>query len=336
MHRMLWIPLLMLAAGCGSPSFLLTPVANTNELREDQLEGGKGFSPGKILIIPIEGTLSNSRSEGLLQPTENPMSLFAQQLVKAEADPSIKAIVFRVNSPGGTVTASDAMYELIKRYKSRTKVPVVASIQEIGASGAYYVSCAADRIVAQPTSLVGSIGVIFESIQFEGTLQKLGIQTESLKSGSLKDMGSPFRSLKPRERAVMQAMVEDDFTRFTKIVTDNRPVKEKPVADLTEYEKEDYGGTYSGRVFSGDTALQMGLIDQVGLLQDAIITAKKLANAEGAQVVMYMRPYGYGGSIYASNNIPSPRADVMKLQLPGSDSNELLPAGIYYLWRPGL
>jgi protease-4 len=335
MHRMLWIPLLMLAAGCGSPSFLLTPVANTNELNEQQLQPGRGFSPGKILIIPIEGTLSNSRSEGLLQPTENPMSLFAQQLAKAELDSSIRAIVLRVNSPGGTVTASDAMYELIKRYKARTKVPIVASVQEVGASGAYYVSCAADRIVAQPTSLVGSIGVIFESIQFEGTLQKLGITTESVKTGSLKDMGSPFRALKPNERAVIKAMVEEDFKRFVRIVNDNRPLKEKPVADLTEYEKEEYGGTYSGRVFSGDKSLELGLIDQVGLLQDAIDTAKKLADAQSAQVVMYIRPYGYGGSIYASNNIPAPRADAMKLQLPGSDSNEFLPAGIYYLWRPG-
>src|SRR5581483_7053812 len=110
MHRMLWIPLLFLAAGCGSPSFLLTPVANTNELNEQQLSAGHGFSPGKILIIPLEGALSNSRSQGLLQPTENPMSLFVQQLDKAETDPSIKAVVIRVNSPGGTVTASDAMY----------------------------------------------------------------------------------------------------------------------------------------------------------------------------------------------------------------------------------
>ena len=336
MHRMLWICLVMIAAGCGSPSFLLTPVANTNELNEQELQAGKGFSPGKILIIPVEGTLSNSRSEGLLQPTENPMSLFAQQLAKAETDSSIKAVVLRVNSPGGTVTASDAMYELVKRYKAKAKVPVVASIQEVGASGAYYVSCAADRIFAQPTSLVGSIGVIFESIQFEGTLQKLGIATEMVKTGSLKDMGSPFRSLKPRERAVMKAMIEDDFTRFIKTVTDNRNVKEKPVADLSEYEKEEYGGLYSGRVFSGDRALELGLIDQVGLLQDAIDTAKKLSGAEGAQVVMYIRPYGYGGSIYASNTVPAPRADVMRVQFPGSDSNEFLPAGFYYLWRPGL
>jgi protease-4 len=335
MHRMLWIALLSLAAGCGSPSFLLTPVANTNELKEDPVQPGHGFSHGKIVIIPVEGTLSNSRSEGLLQPTENAMSLFAQELAKAESDSSVKAIVLRVNSPGGTVTASDAMYQLIKRFKARTKIPVVAAAQEVAASGAYYVSCAADRIVAQPTSLVGSIGVIFESIQFEGTLQKLGIQTESVKSGSLKDMGSPFRPLKLREREVMQAMVEEDFARFIKIVNDNRHIKERPAADLTDYEKESYGGTYSGRVFSGDRARELGLIDDLGLLEDAIDIARDLAHAKGAEVVMYIRPYGYGGSIYASNNVPAPRADVMKLELPGANASGILPAGFYYLWQPG-
>jgi len=332
---MLWIALLVsLSAGCGSPSFLLTPVANTNELSEDKVQAGHGFSPGKIVIIPIEGTLSNARSQGLLQPTENPMSLFAQQLAKAESDSSVKAIVLRVNSPGGTVTASDAIYQLIKRFKARTRIPVVAAAQEVAASGAYYVSCAADRIVAQPTSLVGSIGVIFEATQFEGTLQKLGIQIESVKSGSLKDMGSPFRALKPKEREVMQAMVEEDFARFIKIVTDNRPVKEHPVADLTDYEKSEYGGTYSGRVFSGERAKEMGLVDDLGLLEDAIDIARNLAHAKGAEVVMYVRPYGYGGSIYASNNVPAPRADVMKLEFPGT--SPLLPAGLYYLWQPGL
>jgi protease-4 len=335
MRRMLWIALLSFAAGCGSPSFLLTPVPNTNELKEEQVEPGHGWSNSKVLIIPLEGTLSNERSSGLLQPTENAMSLFTQQLEKAESDPSVKAIVLRVNSPGGTVTASDAMYQLVKRFRARTKIPVIASCQEVAASGAFYVSCAADRIVAQPTSLVGSIGVIFESIQFEGTLSKLGITSDSVKSGSLKDMGSPFRALKPQERAVMQAMVEDDFHRFVKVVNDNRPMTEKPVADFTEYEKEEYGGAYSGRVFSGEVAKQMGMVDDLGLLEDAIKIAKDMAQAPGAQVVMYNRPYGYGGSIYASNNVPAPRADVMRLELPGAEASPFLPAGFYYLWQPG-
>ena len=319
--------------GCGAPSFLVTPVANSNKLEEEQVAPGKGWSPGKVVVIPVEGMLANARAGGLLQATENPLSLFTQQLERAEDDPSVKAVVLRVNSPGGTVSCSDAMYQLIRRYKQRTGRPVVASAQEVDASGAYYVSCAADKIVAQPTSVVGSIGVIFETMEFEGALDKLGIRAGAIKSGNLKDMGSPFRAIRDDERAVMQGMVEEYFTRFIGIVHDNRPVKEEPVADITHYNEASYGGVYSGRVFSGERARELGLIDKTGLLEDAIELAKQLAKAPDAMVVMYQRPYGYGGSVYASNHTPTPRADVMRLELPGA--SELLPSGFYYLWAPG-
>jgi len=325
--------LLTCLIGCGTPSFLITPIQNSNKLDEQELEPGHGFSASKVAIFPIEGTLSNSRGGGILMPTENVLSLFTQQLEKAENDPTVKAVVLRVNSPGGTVTASDAMYQLVKRFKARTGKVVVASAQEVAASGAYYVSCAADKIVAQPTSLVGSIGVIFESLQFEGTLQKLGITSDAVRSGSLKDMGSPFRAMKPEERDVMRGMVEEYFERFVGIVSSSRPVTEHPVADLTKYEESIYGGTYSGRVFSGEKAKELGLVDETGLLEDAIALAKQLAHADNAAVVIYNRPYGYGGSIYASNYVPAPKADVMRLELPGA--TEFIPTGFYYLWMPG-
>ena len=332
--RSLMIGMVLLSvAGCGAPSFLVTPVANSNKLEEEQVEPGKGWSPGKVVIIPVEGMLANARAGGLLQATENPLSLFTQQLERAESDPSVKAVVLRVNSPGGTVSCSDAMYQLVKRYKQRTGRPVVAAAQEVDASGAYYVSCAADKIVAQPTSVVGSIGVIFELMEFEGALDKLGIRAGAIKSGNLKDMGSPFRAIRDDERAVMQGMVEEYFTRFIGIVHENRPVKEAPIEDLAQYNAPSYGGVYSGRVFSGERARELGLIDKTGLLEDAIELAKQLGHAPDAAVVMYQRPYGYGGSVYASSRAPAPRADVMRLELPGA--SELLPSGFYYLWTPG-
>ena len=320
-------------AGCGTPSFLDTPVANSNKLNEEELSGGQGWSPAKVVIIPIDGMIANVRTGGLLQATENSMSLFTQELDKAQSDPSVKAVVLRINSPGGTVSASDAMYQLVKRFKAKTGKVVIASAQEMDASGAYYVSCAADKIVAQPTSLVGSIGVVFETMEFAGALDKLGISSDAIKSGSLKDMGSPFRAAKPEERAVMQSMVEEYFTRFIGIVTANRKVAEQPVANLNSYEVAGYAGTYSGRVFSGNRARELGLVDETGLLEDAIDLAKKMAHVPGAAVVMYTRPYGYGGSIYATNQLPAPKADTMRLELPGA--SEFLPGGFYYLWMPG-
>jgi len=326
--------LLLVGAGCGTPSLLITPIENTNTLEEQTVEPGKGFSPGKVAIIEVEGLLVNARSGGILQPTENKLSLFTQQLDRARNDSGVKAVVLRVNSPGGTVTTSDAMYEMIREFRRTTHKPVVSSIQEVGASGAYYVSCGADRIMAQPTSVVGSVGVIFETIEFSGTLAKLGIVSNDVKSGSLKDMGSPFKPLEPDERAVMQSMVDEYFARFVGVVRSNRPVAEPPAADLTEYRKAAYAGIYSGRVFSGAVAKELGLIDQTGLLKDAINLARSLAGSPGAEAVLYIRPYGYGGSIYAESNIPAPRAQSTQIELPGASS--VLPGGFYYLWRAGL
>jgi protease-4 len=329
--------LLCCAAGCSGTSFLITPVPTVYKLEEIQAEPGKGLFSGKIALIEVEGLLSDSRGGGLLSLSEgeNTLSLFTEELQKAESDSSVKAVVLRVNSPGGTVSGSDAMYEMVRRFKKKTGKPVVASIQEVGASGAYYVSCAADKIVAQPTSVVGSIGVIFESMEFEGTLVKLGIKPVVVKSGTLKDMGSPFKAIQPDEREIMQGMIEEYFGRFIGVVRSNRKITESPEPDLATYGKPPYVGVYSGRVFSGAEGVDLGLIDQTGLLEDAIDLAKTMANASDASVVQYKRPYAYSGSIYSSSDVNPPQAGVTRLQIPGADSLAL-PSGFYYLWRAGL
>ncbi len=307
--------------GCGS-SFVITPVQTTNQLDETTVKSGRWFYPPKIAIVEVEGVLANAKSSTLLGSSENPVSLFAQELDKAADDSDVKAIVLRVNSPGGTVSGSDLMYTMLKNFKAKTHKPVVVSIQEVGASGAYYVSCAADKIYAQPTSLVGSIGVIFETFNLEGTMQKLGVKAEPYKSAAHKDIGSMFREPTDDERKIMQGLVDEYYARFKSIVTTNRPgVLAHDLTILTD-----------GRVFSGDNAQQLGLVDQTGTLEDAIDAAKDLAHEPGAEVVEYKRPYSYGGSIYALNSAPTPRSDVLQLQLP--DSESLLPSGFYYIWRP--
>lgn len=325
---------LAMLAGCGAPSFLVTPVANSNVLEEQYVRAGSGWFAPKIAIIEVEGMLANARTGGLFQATENSLSLFTQELDRAAADPAVKAVVLRVNSPGGTVSASDAMYDMVRRFRQKTGKPVVASIQEVGASGAYYVSCAANKIMAQPTSVVGSVGVIFESLEFSGTLDKIGARAWAITSGPLKDMGSPFKPLQAPERAVMQEMVDEYFTRFVSVVRSNRPVTEAPADDLMYYKKPEYAGIFSGRVFSGDTAKKLGMIDQTGLLPDAIKLAQELSHAPNAAVVMYKRPYAYSGTIYASSRTPSPNAQITNINIPGASS--FVPAGFYFLWRPGI
>lgn len=331
------LALLACAGGCSPPSLLITPVFHANALQEIEVEPGQGWSPDKVAIIEVEGMLINARMDMPLQPGENKLSLFTQQLEQAEKDPKVKAVVLRINSPGGTVMASDTMYQQVRRFREATHKPVIASTQEVAASGAYYVACAADEIVAHPTSVVGSIGVIFQTFNVSGTMQKLGVSADAVKSGENKDMGSPFKNYldergvyqkeqRERERTIMQAMVDEYYRRFVSIVSTHRKLTD-PQALKTATD---------GRVFTGEQALQLGLVDKLGLLSDAIAGAKEKAGTPKARVVMYKRPHGYSGSIYADTTTPSPQANVgsgvavLQLSLPPQVT---LPRGFYYLWQ---
>lgn len=309
-------------AGCSAPSFLVTPVSSSTRLVEEEVQPGRGGA--KVAIIEVEGMLMNARTGGFLQASENPVSLFAQEMDRAARDKNVKAVVLRINSPGGTVTASDLMYEVVTDFRVKSGKPVVASTQEVAASGGYYVACGADQIVAHPTSVVGSIGVIFSTLQFDGLMDKVGVRAESIKSGPLKDMGSPFKALAKDEREVMQTMVDEYHARFVDVVRTRRNVTDPDTLKLAT----------DGRVFSGTRAVQLGLADRSGRLEDALDLARELGHAPGARVVIYKRPYGYGGSIHAHGNGPPARPDVMRLELPGAQ--KVLPGGFYYLWQPGL
>ena len=321
MYKWICIAFLAALAGCGSPSFLITPVKTTADLEEVPLKAGHGWGGGKIVLVSLDGMIANAQTGGLLSPSENPMSLFQQQLDKIADDSDVKGIVLRVNSPGGTVSGSDAIYTVLTRFKRQHKIPVVASTQEVCASGAYYISCAADKIVVQPTSVVGSIGVIFETFDASGTLGMIGVKTDPIKSAVNKDMGSPFKPLGKEEREIMQGMVNEYFDRFKGVVRQHRAIKD-----------EDWTMVTDGRVFSGARAVELGLADQTGLLDDGIDLCKKLAGAPNAKVVTFRRPYAYNGSIYASNSTPTPQSNVLQLQLPGEHA--FLPTGFYYLWQP--
>jgi protease IV len=311
----------LLLGGCSAPSFLVTPVANTYTLEEVQVKEPTRPFADKIALIEVEGMLANARVGGLFQAQENKLSLFTQQMEQAENDPKVRAVVLRVNSPGGTVTCSDTMYQIIKKFREKTHKPVIACAQEVMASGAYYLSTACDQIVAQPTSVVGSVGVIFELFEVDQGLAKLGISANTIKSKPHKDIGSPFREMTPDERAILQATVDEYYHRFIGVVQAKCNITDPQIlAEATD-----------GRVYSGDKAKEVGLIDRVGMLDDAIDLAKEMSKAKDASVVMYKRPYGYSGSIYAETEVPQPQANVLNLPLPEAAT---LPRGFYYMWMP--
>jgi protease-4 len=316
MTRLLMLVLVSSLLGCAPPALLIRPVFDADRLEEITVDRGSG---SKIAVVPVEGMIANTRGFNPLGPGENKLSLLQQQLDRAAGDRSVRAVVLRINSPGGTVTGSDAIYELVRRFREKTGKPIVASVQEVGASGAYYIALASDEIFAQPTSVVGSIGVIFNAVSIEGSLRMLGVRTEAIKSGQMKDMGSPFHNLTNDERVIMQALVDEYFERFESLVAKHRKLEGKKLDAVTD-----------GRVFSGAQGLERGLIDQLGTLDDAIDRARTLASVPKARAVMYRRPYAPGGSVYASAGDVTPRSTQINL----IETDLLMPSGFYYVWRP--
>jgi protease-4 len=210
-------------------------------------------------------------------------------LKKAEDDEHVKAVVLRINSPGGTVTASDIIHHELAGFKERTRRPVVASIIDLGTSGAYYIAQAADRIIAHPTAVTGSIGVIMVQASVQGLLDKIGVQTTEIKSGEKKFMGSPFRPLTPDERKIFQNVIDNMYQQFLSVVGKGRP-------QLTP---EQIRAAADGRIYTAEQAKTLGLIDDIGYLAEAITAAKTAAKLDDARVVIYHQAGDYKNTIYS-------------------------------------
>lgn len=247
-----------------------------------------GTGEGKILVVEISGLISEDRPPGFWERPDL-IARVKEQLTRAADDPDVRALVLRINSPGGTVTASDILYHELKQFREERKIPIVASLMDLGTSGGYYVAAAADKIVAHPSSVTGSLGVIMLTVDTSGLLKKIGVDTTAIASGSKKDMGSPFRPITAEEREIFEGVIHDFFERFVEVIEQGRP-------NLT---RDQITALADGRIFSGSQAKQQGLVDMVGYLQDAVDLAKQEAGLEEARVVMYRRPGEYRQNIYS-------------------------------------
>ncbi|MCE5325776.1 MAG: signal peptide peptidase SppA [Planctomycetaceae bacterium] len=283
----------MMLAGCGpSTGYIVKPVPLDEQLKETVIASDGGWVSDKLAIIDIDGLLMNARSGGLMGSGENPVALFVEKMDKAQDDSRVKSVLLRINSPGGGVTASDIMHQRVLRFrKERPDVKVYAIIEDIGASGAYYVACAAEKIIAHPTSTVGSIGVIVQLVSFSGTLDKLGIEARAITSGKFKDMASPLKPMNKEDQAVIQKLVDDYYNRFVKVVVDGRKGRLSP---------DQVRALADGRVFSADQARENGLVDSLQYMDDAITTIKTAAETPRVKIVMYHRPWGNRQNAYSS------------------------------------
>ncbi len=226
----------------------------------------------KIALIPIQGAITVGNHESLIQPSTASSTKIISYLTQAEKDKSIKAILLEINSPGGTAVASSEIADKI----SSIDKPVVAFIRELGASGAYWIASASDKIVANPLSITGSIGVISSYLEFSDLMEKYGIRYEKLTAGKYKDATTPFRELTDEERNIMQQKLNIIHNEFIKAVNKNRNI------DITQYA--------TGMFYLGTEAKDIGLVDYLGSRELAINITKNLANIKEAELVTYKEP----------------------------------------------
>jgi len=306
----------MLFSGCAFVNVPLIPPPSP--LAEQVLEGD---GARKILLLDISGTITEEeKSGGLLgRATPSLVSVVRESLHKAEKDKDIAGLILRINSPGGTVTASDIIRHDVMAFKKRRNVPVLACIVGTGASGGYYVATAADEITAHPTAITGSIGVILMKFNVEGLMGKIGVEEQTVKSGDKKDIMSPFRRATPEEVKLGQEIIDQLYGRFLDVIM------ERPGNSLT---RDELRTVSDGRVYTAGQALQAKLIDRIGYLDDVIAQLRTAVGDGKARVVSYYRPGNYKGSIYAGM---AERAGLAEA-LGGFDA--FGNSSFMYLWRP--
>ena len=278
MRRLIFISALVVVlflTGCQAPKIRLFPSA-ADPLQEYTLEGKE---KGKVLVISIRGTISDAPKKQFLSTRPSMVQEVVSQLRKAEKDPKIKAVILKVNSPGGSVTASDILYNEILAYKQKTKAKVVVAMMGVAASGGYYISLPADYILAHPTSITGSVGVLFLRPDVAGLMDKIGLGVEVSKTGKNKDMGSPFRQATAEEKQIINDLIDQLGKRFLDRVAEHRKINPDNLKTIS-----------TARIFLADEALKLGMVDSIGYLAEAVSQAKKLANLpQDSKIVVYRR-----------------------------------------------
>lgn len=273
---------------------------------EKTIEAGQASN--KIAVIRIEGIISGESCEKVIK-----------QIKAAKEDKTVKAVIFRTNTPGGGVAASDRIYNEICRFRKETGRPVIAFMETVAASGGYYTSCACDKIIAEPTVITGSIGVIMGHFVLQDLLeQKLGIKPLVIKSGPKKDWPTTFEPVTEEQKMYLSdKLINPTYERFLSIVAEARK-------DLLT--KEQARMLADGSIYNAVEALDCGLIDDIGYIHEAIILAKSLANLTDAKVIEYAEPFSF-------ENFLQPKG-ILKLDMNSLYS--LTAPQLMYVWDPGL
>jgi len=320
-HRPLALALALglLAAGATGCISLDLGGIGRGEMRETVVYGEKG---PKVLLLDIDGEITDSDASGVLGwvLSEGTVSRVRDELDLAEANGDVAAILMRIDSPGGSPAASDAVFRQLRRFKEAHGVPIHAQMMGVAASGGYYVAMAADRVVASPTTITGSIGVLMLGVNIAGLMDKIGVENETLTSGPYKDAGSFLRPMRPEEREQLQSVVDDLYARFLEVVDMGRPaLEDEKLRELAD-----------GRIYSAPQALRAGLVDEVGDIEDTIESMRGQLGAEQIRIVSYHRRRQGPSNVYSRTTVRTP------VEIEPDAVRRIWPRpGFYYLWWPG-
>jgi len=275
----------------------------------------------KILILDVSGLIITSLNPGLFEREGDILSRVYYRLEKAFEDKRVKAVILRLDTPGGEVTASDILYNEILKFKEKTDIPVVGLMMGLATSGGYYVASACDYIIAHPSTITGSIGVISIFPNLQELFAKIGIKVNVIKSGKMKDSGSVFRDLTEEEKKIFQGVIDELYQKFLDVVYQKR----KDSLSLRELKK-----IADGRIYTARQAYDLKLIDEIGYFDSALKKALSLASLKEAKVIAYTYYPKKRTNIYAT-----------KLEKPSlferksfEDMLRSLKSGFYYLWLP--
>jgi len=288
-------------------------------LQEVTVESPKATTQDKIVHIDLDGIITSVEMSGIFADAMPSMSGIKHALEQAVANKNVKAIVLRINSPGGEVTASDILYNAVK--KAAKEKPIVVYMDSMAASGGYYISCGATKIVASETTLTASIGVIIETMNYSELFGKVGLSMNTFTSGAFKDSLSGSRPMRDEEKAYVQNLVTQMYDRFLGIVSEARGVPKETLKNSVA----------DGRVVTGREALEAKLVDQIGYVEDAYALARELGKSADAGVVKYRSEVSlFEALTMASAKAGTPAAKV-ELDVSGGLWPKLQPGTPYYL-----
>jgi protease-4 len=312
----------ILVTSCAGLNIRITS-RSEEPLKEYTLEG-RGRE--KVLLIPVRGLISDAPEKSLLANRPSMVEEIVAELRKAQDDRNVKAVLLEIDSPGGSTTASDILYHEIERFKEKTSAKVVAVFMDLAASGGYYISLPSDFIVAHPTAVTGSIGVIMITPKVTGLMEKIGVAVEVNKSGSEKDIGSPFRASTPEERKILQELIGGLANRFLSLVAKHRKLDSTAMAGIS-----------TARIYSSEEALRLKLVDRIGYLDDALVDARHLAGlADDAKVIAYRRTKYPNDNVYNPSSAWDQGSGLSLVDLHIQEILPVLAPGFYYLWMPGM